>query len=149
MIKVTVELSDTYHYPPELLELLTDTIPVLFRSKQAVIDFFRGAGTPSQFLAEWQSRLRADKDSVRKHELVRSVLRALNEGGDSTLRPRREVIKRVSEFEDFTACWDNDRLRAQCLVGQIRHIVNVKDSFTRINIEREKERTVRQRAQQK
>jgi restriction endonuclease Mrr len=146
--KINIELNDTYHYPPELLELLTDTIPSLFRSKQAVIDFFKGAGTPSQFLTDWQSRLRLDKESVRKHELTRSVLRSLNEGGDSTLRPRREIIKRVSEFEDFTACWESDRLKAQALVGQVRHIVNVKDSFTRINIERERERSVRQRSQQ-
>ena len=146
--KINIELNDTYHYPPVLLELLTDTIPSLFRSKQAVIDFFKGAGTPSQFLTDWQSRLRLDKESVRKHELTRSVLRSLNEGGDSTLRPRREIIKRVSEFEDFTACWESDRLKAQALVGQVRHIVNVKDSFTRINIERERERSVRQRSQQ-
>ena len=145
MSNKAVELNDTYHYPPELLELLTDVIPALFRSKQAVIDFFRGAGTPVQFLSDWQTRLRTDKESVRKHELTRSVLRSLNEGGDATLRTRREIIKRVSEFEDFTACWENDRLRAQALVGQVRHIVNVKDSFARINIEREKERSERQR----
>jgi hypothetical protein len=35
-----------YHYPPELLELLCDTVPLLFRSKQGIIDFFAGAGVP-------------------------------------------------------------------------------------------------------
>jgi hypothetical protein len=54
----------------------------------------------------------ADRDLVKKHEIARDVLRALNEGGDATLFARREVIKRVSEFEDFSTCWDNDRLKA-------------------------------------
>jgi restriction system protein len=143
-----ITLDSTYHYPPELLELLTDAIPALFRSKQAVVDFFIGAGTPAVFLADWRTQLRVDRDSVKKHEIARAVLRALNEGGDSTLTARREVIKRVSEFEDFSTCWDSDRLKAQALVGQVRHVVNVKDSFTRMNIEREKERVERQRTYQ-
>jgi restriction system protein len=138
-------LSDsTYHYPPELLELLSDAIPLLFRSKQAVIDFFRGAGVPQRILSDWQTRLKADRDAVKKHEMVRSVLRSLNEGGDGTLRHRREVLKRVCEFEDYSSCWDGDRLKAQGLVARINHVVNVKDSFTKMNVEREKERSARQ-----
>ena len=141
-----VSLDQTYHYPPELLEMLTEVIPCLFKSKQGVIDFFRGAGTPAPFLAEWQSKVRADRDSVKKHEIARDVLRQLNEGGDKTLAQRREVIKRVSEFEDFSTCYENDRYKAQGLVAQILKVVNVKDSFTRMNLEREKERKQRQAA---
>jgi restriction system protein len=141
-----ITLDQTYHYPPELLEMLTEVIPCLFKSKQGVIDFFRGAGTPTPFLAEWQSKVRADRDSVKKYEIARAVLRNLNEGGDKTLAQRREVIKRVSEFEDFSTCYDNDRYKAQGLVAQIQRVVNVKDSFTRINLERERERKQRQTA---
>jgi restriction system protein len=137
-------IDEAYHFPPELLELLTDTIPRLFRSKQAVIDFFVGAGTPAQYLADWRAKVRADRDSVKKHEIARDVLRRLNEGGDKTLRQRPEVIKRLSEFEDFSSCYENDRLQAQGLVAQVRQLVNVKDSFTRMNIERERERKQRQ-----
>jgi restriction system protein len=61
-----ISLDQTYHYPPELLEMLTEAIPCLFKSKQAVIDFFRGAGTPVPFQAEWQSKVRTDRDSVKK-----------------------------------------------------------------------------------
>ncbi len=139
-----ISLDQTYHYPPELLEMLTEAIPCLFKSKQAVIDFFHGAATPAPFLAEWQSKVQADRDSVKKHEIARDVLRRLNEGGDKTLAQRREVIKRISEIEDFSTCWDSDRLKAQGLIAQIRHVVNVKDSFTRMNIERERERKQRQ-----
>jgi hypothetical protein len=111
-------LDGAYHYPPDLLELLTDAIPALFKSKQAVIDFFQGAGTPGVLLSGWRHKLRTEKDAVKKHEITRDVLRALNEGGDTTLSARREVIKRVSEFEDFSTCWDNDRLKAQALAAK-------------------------------
>ena len=55
-----LSLDHTYHYPPELLEMLTEVIPCLFKSKQGVIDFFHGAGTPAPLLAEWRSKVRTD-----------------------------------------------------------------------------------------
>jgi restriction system protein len=133
----------SYHYPPELLELLCDAVPILVRSKEAVIDFFAGAGVPARHLADWKQQLKQDRDKVKKHEIARSVLRRLNEVGESALAPRREVLKRVVQFEDFSACWENDRYKAQGLVSQIQKLVNVKDSFTRINQERERERKER------
>jgi restriction system protein len=136
----------TYHYPPELLELLCDVVPVLFRSKQGVIDFFVGAGVPNKLLGDWKLKLKQEKDSVRKHELARSVVCRLNDAGEPALTVRREVLKRILEFEDFSSCWENDRLKAQGLVGQIQKLVNVKDSFTRMNLERERERKERQAA---
>jgi restriction system protein len=134
------QLDESYHYPPELLELLCDAIPALFRSKPGVIDFFVGCGTTNSFVNDWRGKVRQDPNGVRKHEIARSIVCRLNEAGDAALRTRREVIKRISEFDDFSSCWENDRLKAQGLVAQIRHVVNVKDSFTRMNIEREKER---------
>jgi hypothetical protein len=75
------------------------------------------------------------------------VLTKLNEDGEKSLRERREVLKRVVEFEDFSVCWDNVRLEAQGLVQQVRHVVGVKDSFTRMNDERERERAEHKRGQ--
>jgi restriction system protein len=142
--KTQTELDISYHYPPELLELLCDAVPCLFRSKQGVIDFFVGAGVPNKMVADWKVKLQQDKESVRKHEMARSILCRLNDAGEAALANRREVIKRISEFDDFSSCWDNDRLKAQGLVSQIQKLVNIKDSFTRINLEREKERKERQ-----
>ncbi len=34
--KAQTEVDISYHYPPELLELLCDAVPALFRSKQGV-----------------------------------------------------------------------------------------------------------------
>jgi hypothetical protein len=130
----------TYHYPPDLLALLVDAIPRLCRGKADVILFFRGAGVEAPMLNDLDRRVRTDRASIGKHEIARTVLKRLNERGEATLRERREVVKRVVEFEDFSACWDNDRLAAQGLVGQVRQLVNVKDSFTRMKDEREAER---------
>jgi restriction system protein len=140
-------LEATYHYPPELFELLVEAVPALCKSKPAVLDFFRGAGAPASFLNDWQRRIQTDRDSVKKVDIARSVLRGLNEGGDALLAQRRELIKRVSEFEDFSSCWPDDRLKAEASVYKVREIVHRKDSFARMNIEREHERQQRQLVQ--
>ena len=58
-------------------------------------------------------------------------------------RARREVIRRVVEFEDFTRCWHEDELPARGLVTRVQQIVERKDSFTRMRLEAEKERRQR------
>ncbi len=85
-------------------------------------------------------RIRSDRTNINKFEIARSVLQRVNEQGDSTLRLRREIIKRVIEFEDFSTCWPTDQLKAKGLVSEIRRVINVKDSFTRIMQERDRER---------
>ena len=133
-------LDITYHYPPELFQLLVDVIPRLNRSKNDVLIFFRGSGVPRKLLSDIEHQLATDRDSINKFDIVRTVLTRLNEAGESRLRERREVLKRVVEFEDFSTCWANDQLKAQGLVAQIRSVVNVKDSFTRMRQERSAER---------
>ncbi|HEV2693066.1 MAG TPA: restriction endonuclease, partial [Verrucomicrobiae bacterium] len=46
-------------------------------------------------------------------------------------------------------CWESDQAAARGLVSQIRDLVNVKDSFTRMNMERQQERQVRIDASQR
>ena len=134
-------MADAYHYPPELLSLLVDTVPLLCRSKNDVIVFFRGAGAPENLLKPLADQLRADAKSLNKYQIARTVIEGLNARGDSTLAPRREVIKRVVEFEDFTSCWPEDQLKAKGAVSEVRRIVNVKDSFTRMKQERDNEKS--------
>ena len=141
-------MTIAYHYPPELLALLVDVIPLLCRSKKDVIVFFRGAGVPDKITAPLQSRLRADRSSINKYEIARDVLEAINQRGDSALAARREVLKRVVEFEEFSTCWQNDQLKARGLVAQVREVVNVKDSFTRMRQERDQERAAEQERRQ-
>ena len=132
-------MEEKYHYPPELMQLLVDTVPRLFRSKRDVILFFRGAGVGSAMTSDLEVQLHRDRDSIYKYDIVRIVLSRLNEAGEKALAERREVLKRVVEFEDFSTCWPEDRLEAQGLVSRIRSVVDVKDSFTRMRQEREVE----------
>jgi hypothetical protein len=141
-------MADAYHYPPELLSLLVDTVPLLCRSKNDVIVFFRGAGAPENLLKPLSDQLQADPKSLNKYQIARTFIEALNARGDSTLAPRREVIRRVVEFEDFTSCWPQDQLKAKGAVSEVRRIVNVKDSFTRMKQERDNERSEAQAAAQ-
>ncbi len=142
-------MDEAFHYPPELLSLLVQTIPRLCRSKPQVLLFFEGAGVSPAILVPYHERLRLDKELVKKYEIAEGVLTEINKLGDPAIRMRREIIKRVTEFEDFTVCWENDRLVAEGLVAKVRSIVNVKDSFTRMNLERQAEANKRLEEQRK
>jgi restriction system protein len=141
------QVDDSYRYPPELLELLVETIPLLVKSKDALIDFFRGSKVPNELLSGWQARVRQDRKGVSKYEITRDVLCALNERHDTAIAPRREVIKRIATFDDFSTCWESDRLKAEGLVLRIRSVVDIKDALTRRNNERKLERQAQARAE--
>ena len=83
---------------------------------------------------------------MNKFDLVRTILTRLNQDGDASLRERREVVKRVVEFEDFSVCWESDRLAAEGLVERVRRVVGVKDAFARMAAERDRERSEKSRA---
>ena len=144
-------MDECYHYPPDVFNLLVDTIPLLCKGKNDVLLFLRGAGAPVDDLAAMTARVRADRTSVSKYDIVRDVLEKMNRRGDSGLTARREVIKRVVEFEEFSMCWEGDVYKAKAKVGDLARIVNVKDSFTRMNQQREAaqaEVTAKARAEQ-
>lgn len=144
-------MIEQFHYPPEIFNLLVDTIPLLCRSKKDVVLFFQGAGVAPEDLSQVSRIVTTSRDSINKFEIVRDVLTRVNARGDSGLRARREIIKRVTEFGNFDTCWDSDRLKAKGLVAELSKMVNVKDAFTRMKQERDSEREqtlVRQRAEQ-
>ncbi len=133
-------MDNTFHYPPELLQLLIDAVPKLCKSKRDLLLFFQGAGVSKETLKPYDDLLHANKAAFNKYPVTREILTRINEQGEAGLRTRREVLKRVTEFEDFSVCWDNDRAAARGLVAQIRDVVNVKDSFTRMKVEKDEER---------
>ncbi|WP_406505404.1 restriction endonuclease [Streptomyces sp. NBC_00212] len=135
--------DDAYHWPPELLELLIELVPRLSRSKDGVLEFLRGAGVSEELLAVHRQQLAADRTTISKYKIVRAVLSQINEQGDAGLQVRRELLKRAIEFEDFSTLWPDDRLPAQGLQANVRSLVNVKDSFTRMNQARDDERAAR------
>lgn len=130
-------MAEAFHYPPELFELLVETIARLSRAKKGVLLFLRGAGVADEDLARVERTVTMNPGSINKFEIVRTVLTKVNARGDSGLRPRREIIKRVVEFESFETCWPEDQMKAKGLVASVREAVNVKDSFTRMKQERD------------
>jgi hypothetical protein len=62
----TMTADITFHFPPELFNLLVDTIPLLNRSKKDVLTFFRGAGVPDEITGDLTKKLKA-APSVVKH----------------------------------------------------------------------------------
>jgi restriction system protein len=138
-----------FHYPPELTQLLIQTIPLLCPSKTDVLSFFRGAGVPETATSDLATRVSKDRNSINKYEIVRTVVERLNTKGEATLRERREILKRVTEFEDFSTCWPADQLKAKGLVAEISRVIGVKDSFTRMKQAQEDERARRVAEQHK
>jgi restriction system protein len=132
-----------FHYPPELLSLLIETLPKLCKNKKDLLVFFQGSGVDKSLLAPYDALLNSNRDGFKKHIVSRELLTRLNELGERSLGERREILNRVTEFQDFSVCWENDQAAARGLVAQVRDLVNVKDAFTRINIEREQERQQR------
>lgn len=133
----------TFHYPPELFKLLTDVIPKLCKSKNDLLLFFRGSGVSQNILQPYVDLLERDKSSFNKYIVTRKILEALNLSGEATLRERRELLKRVSDIESFTICWDNDQAAARGLVAQIRDLINKRDTFTRMKNAKDEERQKR------
>lgn len=133
-------MTEAFHYPHDLLTLLVDAIPLLCKSKKQVILFLRGAGVDEADLKEMDGVVRTAPGSINKYEIVRNVLTKVNARGDSGLRARREIVKRVVEFESFETCWPADQYKAKGLVASIREVVDAKDSFTRMQQERDAER---------
>jgi restriction system protein len=142
-------LNDVFHYPPDLFDLVVQTIPLLNRSKKSVLLFFKGAGVKEPIYSDISQMLESNKDSINKYEITRQILERINENSEHHLRERRELLKRIIEFEAFSTCWPDDQLKAKGLVAEIQSVINVKDSFTRMNQAREKEASIRRDEQQK
>jgi hypothetical protein len=131
--------SDVFHYHPDLFDLLIQTIPLLNRSKESVLLFFKGAGVDENLYLDISEKVTTDKKSINKYEITRTILERINEDSEKYLRERREILKRITEFEAFSSCWESDQFKAKGLISEIQKIVNIKDSFTRMKQERENE----------
>ena len=135
-----MSVDESYHFSHDFLILLVDTISKITRRKEDVFLFFKGAGVSDEIMAPSRSALLRDRKNTYKHQIARQVVTALNEKGDACLRQRREIVKRVVEFNSFEVCYDNVRKEAIGLVAEVRRLRNEKDSFTRMQHEYAKER---------
>jgi restriction system protein len=128
-----------FHYPPEVMQNLKNVIPLLCRSKKDVLTFFAGMGVPESMMSDLRKQVETNPDGIKKYEIVRTVLERLNAKKDNRLQELREIVRRVTEFEDFSSCWESDQLKAKGLVAELREIVEVKDAFTRMRLDRDNE----------
>jgi restriction system protein len=133
---MTTDLA--FHYPPDVFDAVVDAVPLLTRSKQDVVLFFRGCGVDRTVLARIEQRI-ADEPKFSKYHITREILTHVNELGDSGLGQRRQVLKRISEFDDFSSCYPDNQLKARGAVTTVAQLINKKDSFTRLQEERERE----------
>ena len=94
-------MSVVYHYSPDLLQLLVDTIEVLCRSKRDVILFFRGTGVHGPVIDRLAEQVSRDPDSIKKREIAQQILVLVNEGGRCNVAPApgdREACGGVGEL---------------------------------------------------
>ena len=117
---------------------------ILNKSYQSVLNFFRGAGVPPLMMAAEAERV-ARKEKISKFEIARNILVRLNEAGDSdaAIERRRIVARRVAEWENFNTCWEDKVLEATGAVAEVRRIINMYDSFTKMKQERDAETSAR------
>jgi len=122
------------------MNLLVDTIPRLNKSKRDVILFFKGAGVPNIITQPLEQAVIRDKNSISKYQIAREILEKINQQNDTYLRERREILKRVCEFDTFDGCYDNDRAIAKANVAEISKLVKMKDTVTKYQTHLETER---------
>src|SRR5690348_7368334 len=135
--------SYEYQYPPEIFQLLTDTISLLCKSKPDVLAFFRSAGVDKADTNDLEKRVLENRSSISKREIAQTILTRLCDKKGAGLGTRRAVLQRVVEWEDFSTCWDKDRPQAEFLVAKIQKYVGSKDTVTRIFQAGEEQRSLR------
>ena len=133
---MTTDLA--FHYPPDVFDAVVDAVPLLTRSKRDVVLFFRGCGVNRTFLADIERRI-TEEPTFSKYHITREVLAHVNELGDSGLGQRRQVLKRVSEFDEFSSCYPDNQMKARGAVATLAQLINKKDSFTRLQEQRDQE----------
>lgn len=123
---------DTYfHFPPDLFNLLVDTIPRLNKSKKDLLVFFQNVGVPNNYLQVHYALLNTNRSQFKKFDVTREILTRLNQEADKMLGVRRKLLQRVIEYEAFETCYPNDRDRAKANVADIKKIVKLKDTVTK------------------
>lgn len=125
-------MSEPYHFSPDVFGLLVKTVPLLVRSKRAVLGFFAGAGAHDAVLADLAAQLEREPERLNKYQLAETILTRLNAGGDTHLRARREVVRRVVEFDNFSALYEDNQIPAKGYVAELRELVDGKDYLTRL-----------------
>lgn len=98
---------------------------------------------PAKYLNDLAAQVRTGKDSISKFHIARTVFTRLNDAGDPMIRPRREILNRIVSTESFDHCWPKDQLAARGTVDAVRKAIHQRDAFTRMEVEKDRERAMR------
>ncbi|MBE8968412.1 hypothetical protein IQ277_19955 [Nostocales cyanobacterium LEGE 12452] len=90
-----------FHFSPDFLNLLVDTIPKLCKSKKDVLIFFESAGVSKKDLADVSEKVDKDTNSINKYEIARTVLVAIESDRYSTLPVSANQLLRVMELKQL------------------------------------------------
>jgi len=136
--------DSAYHFRPDVYGALKEAIPLICRSKRDVLTFFRGSGLRHARLTALEALLGTDPDAVGKYPATDDLLKVANEDtSDEGLRIRREIVRRVTDFNDFERCWPDKQQAAKGAVQTVRELVQEKDAFARMAQARDEERRAR------
>lgn len=141
----------SYHFPPDLFNLLVDAIPRINRTKKDLLAFFKNVGTPISLLNKYYPLINYDPKQISKKDITREVLEYLNsKDTDEYLGIRRQLLQRVVDFTAFNTCYDNDVDSAKARIYEIKQLVNLKDSVTKQEqfIENERQEKIKAKQQQ-
>ncbi|TAM56572.1 restriction endonuclease [bacterium] len=135
---------EAYQFRPDVFTAVVEAIALIRNSKRDVVTFFRGAGLEHPRLAEYERQIRTDRASLRKIEMAHTLLKVVNEmSGNHGLKVRREVLKGIVDFNNFDSIYQDKRLAAKGAVAKARELIDEKDAFTRMQQERDAERSQR------
>lgn len=141
---------DTYfHFPPDLFNLLVDTIPRLNKTKKDLLLFFQNVGVPKAQLQPYYILLSSNRSQLKKYDVTREILAFLNQQSERMLGVRRKLLQRVIEFDSFETCYPNDKDRAKANVADIQKLVKMKDTVTKYEKYLIKEQSEKIKKQQK
>jgi hypothetical protein len=130
------------HLRPDLIAKLVDAITNLVWGKQQVLELFQNAGVPNELLNDFHEQVERDRASVKKPIMIRAILQRMNSAGDKpeAIRMRRELVRRVIEWKNFSTCQPNCEDLARGAIAAVREIVGKYDFLTEIRNERDRQR---------
>ena len=111
------------HYPPQLVTLITEVLPILFVKRKDILFFFANLHVPDEVLADIRESVSRQENSISKYMMIRTILyRLSNNKKNNFLRERYEILKRLIEFKDFDICWPNTIDKAKSIISKIENL---------------------------
>lgn len=136
-------MTTPYHFPPDLFNLLVETVPRINKTKKDLLTFFKNVGTPLCFINEFKATVELNPQQISKKDITRRILEQLNSDTDKYLSIRRNLLQRIIDFDAFDTCYPDDIDIAKARISDIKKIVNLKDSITKQSQFLEQERILK------